>query len=330
MLEKLNQVLLKFYGKKITDIDYKRERLHGGDVGDVQLITGIAETTNREKLPFKLVLKIQKKWERYGDALSWRREYDLYTSQFSNVFSDSLHWPKCYHAEINGDETQIWMEFIEGTSSNDLTVEMLEHTAVELGRIQGKLLKENPTHLSNISNLGNTEFMRNDYKQWHNQTVEYQYIRSKNCEIPKHLCQMLIDMDTRAEILFEKISKLPVVLCHRDLWLENIFYTEGKSILIDWDTAGWGFMGEDIASLIVDETDTEYLVEYYRKLVPTYYKGVSEYIDVSLIDNDYIWEMILIKFGYRIVHYYMFTKSPDTKKEQVNALEKIYEMKSIS
>ena len=63
-------------------------------------------------------------------------------------------------------------------------------------------------------------------------------------------------------------------------------------------------MGEDIASLIVDETDTEYLVEYYRKLVPAYYKGASEYIDISLIDNDYIWEMILIKFGYRIVHYY--------------------------
>lgn len=327
MLEKLNQVLLKSHGKALVDIDYKSEKLHGGDVGDVQLITGIAETTNGEKVPFKLVLKIQKKWERYGDDLSWRREYDLYTSQFSNVFSDSLHWPKCYHSEINNDETQIWMEFIEGTSSNNLTVEMLEHTAVELGRIQGKLLKKNSTPLSNLSNLGHTEFMRNDYKQWHNHTVEYQYIRSKNCEIPKHLCQMLIDMDTCAEILFEKISKLPVLLCHRDLWLENIFYIDGKSVLIDWDTAGWGYMGEDIASIIVDETDTEYLVEYYRKLVPAYYKGVSENIDISLIDNDYIWEMILIKFGYRIVHYYMFAKTPDNKMKHVSALQKIYEMK---
>ncbi|QNO13493.1 aminoglycoside phosphotransferase family protein [Alkalicella caledoniensis] len=329
MIEKINYVLSKSHGKKIIHTDYKIQKLHGGDVGDVQLITGIAETTNGEKFPYKLVLKIQKKWERYGDVSSWRREYDLYASDFSTVFSDLLSWPKCYHAEINGDVTQIWMEFIEGLSGNDLTIEMLEHTARELGRFQGKLFKENPASLSNISNLGKTDFMKNDYNQWDHQTVEYQYIRSLNCEIPQHLCQMLIDMDNEAETVFEKISNLPVVLCHRDLWLENIFYTNGKSYLIDWDTSGWGFMGEDIASLIVDETDSDYLVEYYGKLVPAYYKGISEYVDISLIDDDYIWEMILLKFGYRIVGYYMFAKSPEAKKEQINALQKIYEMQSI-
>ena len=330
MIEKLKHVLSIYHGKEIVSADYKMERLHGGDVGDVQLITGTSETTNGEKLPFKLVSKIQEKWERYGDVLSWRREYDLYSSDFSSVFSDSLHWPKCYHAEISGDKTQIWMEFIEGTSSSNLTVEMLEHTALELGRFQGKLLKENTTSLSNITNLGNTEFMKDDYKQWHNQTEEYQYIRSEDCEIPKHLCQMLMNMDANAELWFEKIAKLPVVLCHRDLWLENIFYTEGKSVLIDWDTSGWGYLGEDIASLIIDETDTDYLVEYYQKLVPAYYKGLSEYVDISTIDNDYIWEMILLKFGYRIVGYVMFTKSPEFKKEQLNALQKIYDMKFTS
>ncbi len=327
MIEKIKFVLSNYLGKEISQIDYETEELHGGDVGDVKLIKGIAGTIDGEKIPYKLVLKIQKKWERFGDVLSWRREYDLYVSGLNAVFSDLLRWPHCYHAEISDHETQIWMEYIEGVSSNDLTVEILEHTALEIGRFQGRLFRENPPSLSNISNLGKTDFMKNDYSQWNNQTVEYKYIRTEGCEIPEHLCQMLIDMDNNSEAIFENIAKLPVVLCHRDFWLENIFFSDGKSILLDWDTAGWGYMGEDIASLIIDETDTDYLLEYYGKLVPAYYKGISEYMDTSLINNNYIWEMILIKFGYRIVSYYMFARSPEAKKEQINALQKIYEMK---
>jgi len=52
---------------------------------------------------------------------------------------------------------------------------------------------------------------------------------------------------------------LPIVLCHRDFWIENIFLSQGKLRLIDWDCVGWGFAGEDIASLIADDKDVEYM-----------------------------------------------------------------------
>lgn len=327
MVEKLSYVLSKYLEREVIHTDHKIEALEGGDVGDVKLISGNAKTTTGETIPFKLVLKIQEKWERYGDPLSWRREYDLYASDFSNVFSNLLRWPNCYHAQISDDETQIWMEYIDGISGSNLTMEMLGNTVLELGRFQGKLLKERPASLNNISNLGGIEFMKDDYKQWHNQSEEYKYIRSESCEIPKHLCQMLIDMDVHSEEWFEGIAQLPVVLCHRDLWIENIFYVEGKSILIDWDTSGWGYIGEDIASLIADEIDVNYLDQFYKKLVPAYYKGLSEFVDLSYIDNDYILEMILIKFGYRLVDYFMYAESPEFKREQIIALQKIYEIR---
>ncbi len=66
---------------------------------------------------------------------------------------------------------------------------------------------------------------------------------------------------------------MPVVLCHRDLWIENIFLSDGRIRLIDCDCTGWSFIGEDIASLIADYTDVEDLDEYFRKLVPAYLKG---------------------------------------------------------
>ena len=41
----------------------------------------------------------------------------------------------------------------------------------------------------------------------------------------------------------------------------------------------------------------------------------------------YIREMILIKFGYRILQKHMFAQSSDEKEKQAAALQKIFEMK---
>lgn len=359
--EILTLVLSKMFGVGILHANYQTQQLHGGTLGNVQLVTGMATTADGRVLPYNVVLKLQKKWERPGDPNSWRREYDLYLSKFGQFFNESLRWPECYHAELNGSETQIWLEYIDGISGRNLKVEMLEQVALELGRFQGRLYQQ-PKFLRNITCLGDTEFLKRDFEQWHTQkftaefliseqcrlpeflkqmlknrevhlygskSFEYSFLRSEKCELPEHLKKMLIDVDERKEVIFKNIQSLPVVLCHRDFWLENIFVSNGKTILIDWDGGGWGFAGEDIASLIVDETDVRYLDEYYRKFVPIYCRGLSEYIDISEIGDFYIWEMIIIKFGYRLVREYIFAQSSDVKEQQITALQKIYEMKDV-
>ena len=92
------------------------------------------------------------------------------------------------------------------------------------------------------------------------------------------------------------------------------------------NTAGWGFLGEDIASLIVDGMDIEQFEENYRRLVPAYLKGLSEYMVVPAVEEMYTLEMILIKFGYRIIQEYIFSETADEKFWSLNALQKIYEM----
>jgi thiamine kinase-like enzyme len=111
---------------------------------------------------------------------------------------------------------------------------------------------------------------------------------------------MLIGADNDTPEIWNRIQKLPIVLCHRDFWVTNIFYSDKKIVLIDWDTTGWGYMGEDIKQLITDETDADYWLEYYRKLVPAYFRGFSEYTDISIGDN-YVWEMIILKCVYDLV-----------------------------
>lgn len=327
--ETLELALSKMFNKTIIRTDYRLKELQGGTLGDVRLVTGMVETYDGENLPYKMVWKTQTKFERYGDPDSWRREYDLYTSDFKKVFFDSFRCPECYHAEINGDEIQLWIEYIDGKSGLNLTPEMYEHIAEELGRFQGRLYTEQPNILQNLTNLSKVEYMKNYYLRYQSWNVLYDYIRSDDCEIPKHLCKMLIDLDNNAGEIFNQIEKLPIVLCHRDFWVENIFYSDGKIVLIDWDTTGWGYMGEDLASLITDEADVNYMIEYYQKCIPAYYRGFSEYADISRIANHCVYELILAMFGYRLVEWYKFTESPEDKSLHLSTLQKIHELRNM-
>lgn len=323
----LIHVLSKKLGTKIINANYQTKQLHGGTLGDVRLVAGMAETADNRSISYEVVWKTQKKWERFGDPDSWRREYNLYQSDFGTAFSDSFRMPECYDTKVHDDAMQIWMEYIDGVSGNNLTIETLEHAAEELGRFQGRLYRH-PRKFEDITWLGDVGFMEREYSQWTPDTEEYRYLRSAECNLPEHLRRMLIDTQRQSHTIFTNIKRLPVVLCHRDFWIENIFLSHGKIRLIDWDCAGWGFVGEDIASLIADDTDVEYLGEYYRRLVPAYGRGLSEYLDIASNESFLIHEMIIIKFGYRFLQKYMFSQSPDVKSQQITALQKIYKMRS--
>ncbi|MCK9860210.1 phosphotransferase [Paenibacillus sp. ATY16] len=329
--KKLIYALNQRFKMDIISADCETIPLQGGTVGNVYLLKGIAETVDGEKLPYRIVLKHQNKWERYGDPGSWRREYDLYSSDLGSTFSPALRWPTCYFAELNAEENeyQLWLEYIDGLTGLDLTSDMYEKAALELGRFQGKLYAEQPAVLQSLTNLSHKDFMKNTYLHYRSWPVVYDYIRSEDCQFPLHVRQMLIDIDEQADQIFARIEKLPLVLCHRDFWVTNLIYVDGKFALIDWDTSGWGYLGEDLASLIADEADIDHMVEHYQRCIPAYYKGFSEYVDVSLITNHCVYEIILLVFGYRLVEQYLHTVADDEKTKCVHILQKIYEMKAL-
>ena len=327
--ETLTAVLSKMLNSQVLSAEYKTTQLHGGTVGNVVLITGTAEISDKNTLPFNAVLKTTKKWERYADPDSWRREYDLYASNLGTCFLDSMKWPVCYHSEADENETQLWLEFIEGTTGLDLTGEMYERAAEELGRLQGKLYTEKPKELQSITNLSGVDAMEKFYLHYKSWNVVYDYVRSDKSEIPKHLCNMIISADENADKMFALIKELPVVFCHRDFWVTNIFHSNGNIMLIDWDTTGWGYLGEDIVSLIADEADVENMVEYYHKCEAAYRRGFSEYADISHINNIYVLERIILHFGYRLVEWYLNAKTPEGKQLHLDTLQKIYEIATI-
>ena len=326
--ETLIDVLSRQFNKEILSADYQAFSLQGGTVANVYLLSGIAETADGDTLPYRIVLKIQKQWERYGDPGSWRREYDLYASDLSSTFSDAFRWPTCYHAEINSEdnEFQLWLEYIDGVTGLDMTGDLYEQAALELGRYQGKLYAEQPAALKNLTNLSHADFLKNKYYHYRSWPVVYDYIRSADCDFPQHVRQMLINLDEHSDEIIARIERLPLVLCHRDFWVTNLMFTDGKVRIIDWDTCGWGYLGEDLASLIADEADIDRMVEYYQRCVPAYYRGFSEYADAPPIANHCVHELILLAFGYRLVEWYLHAEDADEKTKHARTLQQIYEM----
>jgi hypothetical protein len=309
-------------GTPAARIDYQSTPLHGGTLGDVQLLSGEAETPDGKRLPFRLVQKTQKRWQRPGDPASWRREYDLFPSALSAAFTPSFRAPRMLHAETYESENRIWMETIEGRSGARLSPDDLARAALELGRFQGRCHRQESA-LRNVSCLGDSGVPRREYAQWTPGTVEYRWLRSADCTLPDSLQTLLIDTQAQADAIFLRLGRLPQVLCHRDYWTENIFAADGGIVAIDWDCAGWGCVGEDIASLIADETEPQRIAPYFRLLMPAYYKGLREYISLPPMDELPIREMILLKFGYRLAQQVQFGPRPEQKAEAIAALRQI-------
>lgn len=53
----LLKVVSKILGVKVVEVTYQNEKLHGGTIGNVFLITGKAKTISGEMLSYKTVLK---------------------------------------------------------------------------------------------------------------------------------------------------------------------------------------------------------------------------------------------------------------------------------
>ena len=62
-LEKLLYALNQQFEQTIISTEYETIPLQGGTVASVYLVKGIAETEDNETYPYRIVLKIQKKWE---------------------------------------------------------------------------------------------------------------------------------------------------------------------------------------------------------------------------------------------------------------------------
>lgn len=322
--------LLKALGamldREVLDATFEAEPLHGGTLGDVRLLRGQAQA-GEERLPFALVVKTQKQWTRPGDPNSWRREYDLYRASLFADMPQGLQVPPAYLLETEDGLMRIWMAYVDGrTGATQLNADELALAARRLGWWQAAYHLRGARDLPCLRDF---PAVRSSLDFWHGRMAPFLADGDKMPGFPDDVRLALLEEADRSAALLERVYSLPLTLCHGDVHHDNLFLTEadGETVvmLIDWDTAGYGRMGEDAVDMLMeafvysDRAVTEMPV-YRARILQAYREGAAESGVMPTLDDDMVRAIFLLAWAYRVADLYLYYEKPEEKQRCVDIL----------
>ena len=111
---------------------------------------------------------------------------------------------------------------------------------------------------------------------------------------------------------------------------DNLIFRESAGetdiYLIDWDCAGYGYMGEDAVDVLMEafvysSRDVALLPDFKQKIIDGYCEGVrSRGIDFAMC-NTLVRDIFALAWGFRIANLYLFYKDELPKKRCIEILQ---------
>lgn len=310
--------------RPVTDATYTAETLQGGTVGDVQKLTGKA-ITEQGPHPFQLVLKTQKQWDRHGDPGCWRREYDLYQAGIQNHLPTGLCMPRCLLLEEGDAYTRIWMAWLTGRTGNEhVNAQELALAAERLGAMQAAFHQHRKEPFRCLRPF---PAVHSSYDLWGGQ------MKGKLAEgiegMPEDIRQCLLGYAARADTVLQSFKALPRSVCHGDVHQDNLFFSEysGQPIvhLIDWDSAGIGYMGEDAVDMLMEafvysQKDIALMPGFQRQIMAAYEQGAeSQGVRLQLSDS-LVRDLFALAWGFRLAEHFFYHKKAEDKQRFLQIL----------
>ena len=327
----LLQALSNMLGVLVRDAAFETELLQGGDVGEVYRISGNA-VTDHGSHPFTLVLKKQKKWDRHGDPGCWRREYEIYRHGLDQKLLQTIKLPQCYLLEESGDMTHVWMEYIEGKTGNDLIhAPDLALAAEKLGELQAVFHKEGQHDLPFLRSF---PAVRSSFDLWWGRTKKALGTEIK--DFPAELRNTLNDYATRADSLLDALDNLPLTLCQGDFYHDNFIFKSGLNgtdiYVIDWDSAGYGRMGEDAVDVLMEafvysDRDVSLMPDFKKCIIDGYLRGVKRGGLEFMMDDTLVRDIFALAWGFRITDHYLghlYHKDEQAQKRCIAILQAMF------
>jgi len=249
-----DEILVDIAGKILAkdiakNVDWSYEKLSGGTVGAVFLVKGQALCTDGRVQPWSAVLKVQKFWGRFGDPLSWRREFLMYQSEIFKLLPEGLSVPKCYSLEDKGSEIWLWLEHLTGNHGENLCVADYTQVAHHMGRFQGTIT----TNLPNETWLSSRYTLVHYAADWGTGAIRWLQVGKERLrQLTAEMEQEIWELWAKRDYYLDLLRTLPCTLTHRDLTPGNVFVSGEKTSVLDWDCAGIGVLGEDMADLLAE------------------------------------------------------------------------------
>lgn len=246
-------------------ITWRCERLYGGNRGaGVFRVEGQALCLSAEgqaSRPWCAVLKVIRPHPVHQRD-DWALEAQLYQSGVLGQLPGGLRAPRCYAVEQRADdEWWLWMETIQGRLGTSWERDDLRRAARRLGEFNGAYLAGHPLPearwLQADALRGYVRRYAPDVPAlWEGLAREHPLVR-RMC--PPEVAEGLRRVWQATESLLAAVSRLPRLFCHNDAGARNLFLNltpDGEELVaVDWDFAGQGAPGQELAPLCAELTN---------------------------------------------------------------------------
>lgn len=235
--------------------EWQMTRITGGleEISKIYRLAGYATIQGQEK-PWSMIMKKIDPKKGVTDPNGfryWRREIQIYQSEFLEQLTGSISAPEKYAILENPDGAVcILMEDVQDEFQHPWPIDQFIDAAYQLGLFNGVFLAGQSLP---EDQWGSRDWLR---KYLINATPMVDFIKQNpdhpvvKALLPGLSLPMTLALWDEFPRLVNRLDELPQTFCHQDAFTQNLFYRKGKFIAIDWGYAGIAPVGAELAPLI--------------------------------------------------------------------------------
>jgi len=270
--------------------DWSWQPIQGGAGEGLGIYRYLGQATNQgELVNWSLILKV------FGESAEatpltawnyWRREVDVYQSDFLENLPGGIRAPQCFAVQEQGQgRIGLWLEDIVGDKL-EWSIADYGQVAYDFGRFNGFYLTAQPIPTYPwLSQQWLRGFVERTIPSIAllQQTLDHQWV--KRVYLPD-VAQNLFQLWAEREWYLQILTCLPQTLCHMDAFRRNIFIRRApdesqETVAIDWAFVGSGAVGEELVPLIEAsigfmEVDLSDVLELENQVLEGYLAGLSD------------------------------------------------------
>lgn len=290
-------------------VDWTCETLLGGFItsvrgGGVYRFSGTARI-DEVMTPWSVVLKVKVANSLDAaptDPYYWKRDCLAYQSGLLNDLSGDLVVPRCFGTvERSDDEVWIWLEEVADVHGGEWPASRYGLAARHLGQFSGSYLGGRP--LPTYPWLSQQR-QRRWVNRNHDKLARYSGVEDHPLvrrSWPGDHAARVLRLWSERELFLDTSDRLPQVFCHLDFFRRNLFARRGgdgreETIVIDWEFAGVGAIGQDASQM----APLSYLFHEYDGSLASLGELVFEGYMAGLQDSGWDGDPRLARLGYAI------------------------------